>query len=150
MMPIKSNQNHKHNNNFQNCKYIIKLKMTLTLYRRTWIVHLNSTRNNISIIMDINLNTLWELVMDRKSWHTASLWGRKESDTTEWLEKKKTCKDNCLWDFIVFYIEKNILVKNFWVFIDQALWSIISFKPQINPIWQVFCHMVGNIFMPHL
>ena len=30
--------------------------------------------------MDMNLNKPWELVMDRKSWHAASLWGRKESD----------------------------------------------------------------------
>ena len=65
-------------------------------------------------------------------------------------KKKKKSKDNCLWDLIVFYIEKNILVNNFWVFIDQALWSNISYKPQINPIWQVFCHMVGNIYIPHL
>ena len=231
MMPIKSNQKHKHDNNFQNRKYIIKLKMTLTLYRRTWIVHLNSTSNNISIIMDMNLNKLRELVRDRKSWHAASLWGRRvrleksvapNSSTLawkipwmeepgrlqsigslrvrhdwltwlslftftywrrrwqptpvflpgesqrrgawwaavygvtqgrtqlKWLKKKKKSKDNCLWDLIVFYIEKNILVNNFWVFIDQALWSIISYKPQINPIWQVFCHMVGNIYIPHL
>ena len=78
------------------------------------------------------------------------LWGRTGLDTTEATQKKKKSKDNCLWDLIVFYIEKNILVNNFWVFIDQALWSIISYKPQINPIWQVFCHMVGNIFIPHL
>ena len=32
--------------------------------------------------MDMGLGGLWELVMDRKVWHS---WGRKESDTTEQL-----------------------------------------------------------------
>ena len=43
----------------------------------------------LSIIMDMNLNKLWELVMDRKSWHAASLRGSKESDMTEWLKTKQ-------------------------------------------------------------
>ena len=32
--------------------------------------------------MDVSLNELRELVMDREAWHCNS-WGRKESDTTE-------------------------------------------------------------------
>ena len=35
---------------------------------------------------DMGLNKLWELVMDREAWlATYSLWGHKESDSTEWL-----------------------------------------------------------------
>ena len=33
--------------------------------------------------MDMSWSRLWELVIDRESWH-AGLWGRKESDMTEW------------------------------------------------------------------
>ena len=34
---------------------------------------------------DMSLGELWELVMDREAWYGCDSWGRKESDTTEWL-----------------------------------------------------------------
>ena len=37
---------------------------------------------SITDSMDMSLSSLQELVMDRKAWRP---WGRKESDTTEWL-----------------------------------------------------------------
>jgi len=41
--------------------------------------------------MDVSLSKLQEIVKDRVAWHAAVHEGRKESDTTEWLNNNVAC-----------------------------------------------------------
>ena len=44
--------------------------------------------DGITDSMDMSLSKLWEMVKDRKAWLCCSLWGCKESDMIERLNKK--------------------------------------------------------------
>ena len=43
--------------------------------------------DGITDSMDVSLNQLWELVMDREVWHCCSAWSHKGSDMTEQLNQ---------------------------------------------------------------
>ena len=43
--------------------------------------------DGITDMMDMSLNKLCKLAMDREAWQCCSPWGRKELDTTQWLNR---------------------------------------------------------------
>ena len=45
---------------------------------------------------------LQELVMDREAWPCCGSWGRKESDTTEWLNWTELPQSKTIWIDIIF------------------------------------------------
>ena len=52
--------------------------------------------DGITNSMDMNLCKLWEMVKDREALACCSTWGRKESDTSWWLNKQTYTPDSVL------------------------------------------------------
>ena len=52
--------------------------------------------DGIIVSVDMSLNKLWEIVMDREAWHGCySPWGCKESDAADQLNNKNPCTMTC-------------------------------------------------------
>ena len=79
--------------------------------------------DDITNSMDMSLSKLWELVMDRwGSLECCSPWGRKESDTTEWVNRIEVLNEDVVIPQITTF---NFSISVYVVFWKQSLWSLI-------------------------